>query len=71
MACDANHRHTATLKDIAAMAEVSSMTVSNFINGKFHTMSAETRENLVRYCRNIRTDRTASREISGCRGRFP
>lgn len=46
MACDANHRHTATLKDIAAMAEVSSMTVSNFINGKFHTMSAETREKL-------------------------
>ena len=37
MALDDNHRHTATLKDIAAMADVSSMTVSNFINGKFHT----------------------------------
>ena len=46
MALDDNHRHTATLKDIAAMVDVSSMTVSNFINGKFHTMSAETREKL-------------------------
>lgn len=46
MAFDEGHRYTATLKDIAAMADVSSMTVSNFINGKFHTMSAETRERL-------------------------
>lgn len=46
MGLDEGHRHTATLKDIAAMAEVSSMTVSNFINGKFHTMSAETREKI-------------------------
>lgn len=28
------------------MADVSSMNVSNFINGKFHAMSAETREKL-------------------------
>ena len=56
MGLDEGHRHTATLKDIAAMAEVSSMTVSNFINGKFHTMSAETREKIdkiLRICYNF------------------
>lgn len=46
MGVDDSHRHSVTLKDIAAMADVSSMTVSNFINGKFHAMSAETREKL-------------------------
>jgi LacI family transcriptional regulator len=37
-----------TLKEVAARAEVSAMTVSNFVNGKFHFMSAETRARVER-----------------------
>lgn len=71
MGVDDSHRHSVTLKDIAAMADVSSMTVSNFINGKFHAMSAETREKLGKSCRSTRIARMAARGTSVCREPFP
>jgi LacI family transcriptional regulator len=38
------HDRSATLKDVARAAGVSSMTVSNFVNGRLGEMSRETRE---------------------------
>jgi LacI family transcriptional regulator len=38
-----NEHQRATLKDVATAANVSPMTVSNFINGRFNAMGAETR----------------------------
>ena len=40
-------RKGATLRQVAAVAEVSAMTVSNFMNGRFHSMSEDTRARIA------------------------
>jgi LacI family transcriptional regulator len=43
-----------TIRDVAAMADVSMMTVSNYVNGKFQFMSAKTRARVAREIKRLK-----------------